>query len=108
MINWKLALAVISIVPLIGVAFFIVLWKLRVLFKNGREVINSLTKIINESIMSSALIRVLNSQQPESMKFLESNLESRNLGMSILRLLATLIPVIMFVSNMAVVTILAP
>jgi len=78
-----------------------------VLFKRGREVIDALNKIINESIMGAAMIRVLNSQQPESMKFLESNLESRNLGLSILRLFSTLIPVIMFVSNMAVVTILA-
>jgi ATP-binding cassette subfamily B protein len=107
LINWKLALAVISIVPVIGGAFFFVLRRVRVLFKRGREVIDSLNKIINESIMGSALIRVLNSQQPESMRFLESNLESRNLGMSILRLFATLIPVIMFVSNLAVVTILA-
>jgi ATP-binding cassette subfamily B protein len=106
-INWKLALAVISIVPIIGGAFFIVLKKVRVLFKKGREVIDSLNRIINESIMGSALIRVLNSQQPESMKFLETNLVSRNLGLSILRLFATLIPVIMFVSNMAIVTILA-
>ena len=106
-INWKLALAVISIVPIIGGTFFFVLRKVRVLFKKGREVIDSLNKIINESIMGSALIRVLNSQQPESMKFLETNLVSRNLGLSILRLFATLIPVIMFVSNLAVVTILA-
>jgi ATP-binding cassette subfamily B protein len=107
LINWKLALAVISIVPVIGGAFFFVLKKVRVLFKKGREVIDSLNRIINESIMGSALIRVLNSQQPESIKFLETNLVSRNLGLSILRLFATLIPVIMFVSNMAVVTILA-
>jgi ATP-binding cassette subfamily B protein len=107
LINWKLALAVISIVPIIGGTFFVVLRKVRVLFRRGREVIDALNKIINESIMGSALIRVLNSQQPESMKFLESNLESRNLGMSILRMFATLIPVIMFVANMAVVTILA-
>ncbi len=106
-INWKLALTVISIVPIIGGTFFFVLKKVRVLFRRGREVIDSLNKIINESIMGSALIRVLNSQQPESMKFLESNLESRNLGLSILRMFATLIPVIMFVSNLAVVTILA-
>ncbi len=106
-INWKLALTVISIVPVIGGAFFIVLRKVRVLFKKGREVIDALNKTINESIMGSALIRVLNSQQPESLKFLESNLVSRHLGMSILRLFSTLIPVIMFVSNMAVVTVLA-
>ena len=106
-INWKLALAVISIVPIIGGAFFIVLRKVRVLFKLSRENIDALNRIINESIMGSALIRVLNSQQPESMKFLELNLVSRNLGLSILRLFATLIPSIMFVSNLAVVAILA-
>jgi ATP-binding cassette subfamily B protein len=107
LINWKLALAVISIVPVIGGTFFIVLRKVRVLFKRGRENIDALNKIINESIMGSALIRVLNSQQPESIKFLETNKISLNLGMSILRLFATLIPVIMFVANLAVVTILA-
>jgi ATP-binding cassette, subfamily B, bacterial len=107
LINWKLALSVISIVPIIGGAFFVVLRKVRVLFKRSRENIDALNKIINESIMGSALIRVLNSQQPENIKFLETNLVSRNLGLSILRLFATLIPVIMFVSNLAVVTILA-
>jgi ATP-binding cassette subfamily B protein len=107
LINWKLALTVIAIVPVIGGTFFFVLKKVRVLFKRSRENIDMLNRIINESIMGAALIRVLNSQQPESVKFLETNLVSRNLGLSILRLFATLIPVIMFVSNMAVVTILA-
>ena len=107
LINWKLALTVISIVPVIGGTFFIVFRKVRVLFKKSRENIDLLNKIINESIMGAALIRVLNAQQPESMKFLEANIVSRNLGLSILRLFATLIPVIMFVSNLAIVTILA-
>jgi ATP-binding cassette, subfamily B, bacterial len=107
LINWKLALTVISIVPIIGGTFFIVLRKVRGLFKRSREIIDSLNKIINESIMGSALIRVINSQQPESIKFMETNLESRNLGLTILRLFATLIPVIMFVANLAVVSILA-
>ncbi len=107
LINWKLALAVISIVPIIGSTFFLIFRKLRVLFRRGREIIDSLNKVINESIMGSALIRVLNSQQPESMKFMETNTRSRDNGLAILRLFATLIPIIMFVSNLAVVTILA-
>lgn len=106
-INWKLALTVISIVPVIAVTFFIVLRKVRVLFRRSREIIDSLNRIINESIMGSALVRVLNSQQPESMKFLETNLELRNNSLGIVRLFSTLIPVIMFVSNLAVVMILA-
>jgi ATP-binding cassette, subfamily B, bacterial len=106
-INWKLALAVISIVPIIGGTFYIVFRKVRVLFKRSREIIDALNKIINESIMGSALIRVLNSQLPENLKFIEANTESRNLGLSILRLFTILIPTIMFFSNLAVVIILA-
>jgi len=107
LLNWKLALAVIAIVPIIGGTFFIVLRKVRTLFKRSREIIDMLNKVINESIIGAALIRVINSQQPESLKFLTINTEARNLGLSILYLFATLIPVIMFVSNMAMVTILA-
>lgn len=107
MINWKLALAVLLIVPVISTAFYIVFRKVRVIFRKSREVIDALNRIINESILGSALIRVLNSQQPECRKFLEKNIESRDLGLSIVRLFSVLIPVIMFTSNIAVVTILA-
>jgi ATP-binding cassette subfamily B protein len=107
MINWRLAAAVLLIVPIIATAFFIVFRKVRVIFRKSREVIDALNRIINESILGSALIRVLNSQQPENQKFLEKNIESRDLGLSIVRLFSVLIPIIMFVSNMAVVTILA-
>ncbi|HEX2977447.1 MAG TPA: ABC transporter transmembrane domain-containing protein, partial [Bacteroidales bacterium] len=107
MINWKLALAVLSIVPVIAVSFFIVFRKVRIIFRKSREVIDALNRIINESILGAALIRVLNSQLPENQKFLEKNMESRDLGLSIVRLFSALIPIVMFVSNLAVVTILA-
>jgi ATP-binding cassette subfamily B protein len=107
MINWKLAVAVMLIVPVISAAFYVVFRKVRVIFRKSREVIDALNRIINESILGSALIRVLNSRQPECRKFLEKNIESRDLGLSIVKLCSVLIPVIMFTSNIAVVTILA-
>jgi ATP-binding cassette, subfamily B, bacterial len=106
-INWRLALAVLGIIPVIGGAFFLVLRKVRVLFRKSREVIDWLNKVINESILGSAIIRVLNSQQFEYRKFLAASATSRDLGLSILSLFAGLIPVINFVSNMAMLTILA-
>jgi len=106
-INWRLALAVLTIIPIIGVAFFMVFRKVRVLFKKSREVIDWLNKVINESIMGAALVRVLNSQALEYGKFMDANTQARNLGMSILKLFATLIPIVVFVSNMASLTILA-
>jgi ATP-binding cassette subfamily B protein len=107
MINRMLAFAVLIIVPVLAGAFLIVFRKLRNFFRKSREVIDSLNRIINESILGAALIRVLNSQQPESRKFLEKNIESRDLGLAIVRLFSVLVPVIMFVSNLAIVIILA-
>ena len=106
-LNWELALTVIAIVPIILGTFYIVLRKAKVLFKKSREVIDRLNKVINESILGSAIIRVLNSQQPEYDKFISANVEARDLGLSILRLFTILIPIIMFVANLAVVSILA-
>ena len=106
-INWKLALAVLTIVPILSVAFYIVFKKVKVLFKQSREVIDALNRVINESILGSALIRVLNSQQPEILKFVEKNVESRDLGLAIVRLFSVLIPIVTFVANFAIVIILA-
>ncbi len=106
-IDWKLALTVIGIIPIIAIMFFIVLRKVRLLFKRSREVIDWLNKVINESILGAAVIRVINSQQNEYQKFLAANTEAKNLGISILTLFATLIPVITLVSNLATLSILA-
>jgi len=105
-INWKLALCVIAIIPIIGITFALVLKKVRVLFKESRAVIDWLNKVINESILGSALIRVINSQQLEFDKFLKANTKARDYGLSILRLFAGLIPVITFTANIATLSIL--
>lgn len=105
-INWKLALAILAIIPVIGVTFFLVIKKVSVLFKQSREVIDWLNKVINESILGAAIIRVINSQQLEYVKFLSANTKAKNLGLGILNLFAGLIPVIIFVANLAGLTIL--
>lgn len=106
-INWKLALTVLSIIPVISIAFFLIFKKISVLFKKSREVIDWLNKVINESILGAGLVRVLNSQTMEYAKFLDANTKAKNLGVSILSLFATLIPIVVFVGNMATLAILA-
>ena len=105
-INYKLAIPMIATIPMIGGTFYIVLRKVRVLFKKSREVIDWLNKVINESILGSAIIRVLNAQQYEYHKFIEANTQAKNLGLSILRLFATLIPIVSFVANLGILIIL--
>ncbi|MET4139943.1 ABC transporter ATP-binding protein [Pedobacter sp. UYP1] len=106
-INWRLGLTTICIIPIIGGAYYIVLGKVKVLFKKSREVIDWLNKVINESILGAALIRVINSQQLEYEKFFNASTQAKNIGISILRLFAWLIPIIVFTANMAGLTILA-
>jgi ATP-binding cassette, subfamily B, bacterial len=105
-INWKLGLAVLSVLPVIGVAFKVVLGRVRKLFTKSQQAIDWLNKVINESILGAALIRLLNSQQYEYSKFLAANTEARDISLSILRLFASLIPIIMFCTNLATLMIL--
>ncbi|MDN5287221.1 MAG: ATP-binding cassette protein [Mucilaginibacter sp.] len=105
-INWRLALAVIAIIPIIGGTFFYVLKKVRALFIKSRGVIDKLNKVINESILGAALIRVINSQQLEYDKFLRANTEARDYGLRILGFFAGLIPIVTFTANLAALTIL--
>lgn len=107
LIDWKLALAVLMIIPIIGGTFSFVLSKVRALFLKTREVIDWLNKVINESILGSSLIRVINSQQLEYNKFMEANKSAQNLGLQILRLFASMIPVITFTTNLAILVILS-
>jgi ATP-binding cassette subfamily B protein len=106
LIDWRLALAVLAVLPFVGGTFFLVLGRVRTLFKRGQEAIDWLNKVINESILGAALIRLVNSQQVEYQKFLAANTEARDISLSILRLFASLIPVIVFATNLATVLIL--
>jgi ATP-binding cassette, subfamily B, bacterial len=106
-INWRLAVPVIFMIPLIGISFIFILKKVKVYFRRSREVIDWLNKVINESILGSAIIRVLNSQNREYQKFLSASAEARDVGISIVNLFAVLIPLITFLANLAILTILA-
>ncbi len=106
-IDWKLALAVLALLPIIGGTFFFVLGKVRKLFLKSREIIDRLNKVINESILGAALIRVLYSQKPEFEKFVGANTAAYGLGIQILLLFSALIPIITFVASMGGLIILA-
>ncbi len=105
-INWRLGLAVLGIVPFIAVTFGFVLGRVRKMFMKAQESIDVLNRVINESILGSALIRILNSQHLEYDKFVAANGQARDIALDILRLFSGLIPAITLAMNLANVTIL--
>jgi len=104
--NWRLALVVLAIVPVIGIAFFIIFSKVRKLFIRSQAAIDWLNKVINESILGAALIRLVNAEQYEYQKFLRANTEARDISLAVLNLFASLIPIITFLTNLATLAIL--
>ena len=104
-IDWKLASAVLMVIPLIGGTFFVILRKVRPYFKLGREVIDWLNKVIQESIIGAALIRVLNSNEREHERFTAANARGRDIGFTIVRLFAFMIPAITFIAAMGTLTV---
>lgn len=105
-INASLAAVVLLIVPIIGGVLFVIFRRIRLLFKTGQEVIDWLNKVINESILGAALIRVINSLSLEEQKFHDANSRARDVGLQILRLFSVLIPVVWLISGLATIAIL--
>ena len=105
-INWRLALAVLLVVPFIGLTFFLVLGRVRKLFGEVQAAVDSLNKVLNENIVAAALVRLLNAQQREYVKFIEVSGRARAIGLKILRQFAAMIPIITFLANAATLTIL--
>lgn len=106
-VNLRLGLAVLSVLPLIGLIFYAVLKKIRPLFSESRAVIDGLNKVVQANIVGAALIRVLDAHAQESEKFGCSNSKALDLGLTILRNFAFMIPAVVFFSNMGSLIILA-
>lgn len=105
-IDWRLALGVLCVVPLVGSVFVFVLGRARMLFVRSRACVDWLNRVINESIVGASLIRLLNSQQTEYEKFLAANSDALNISLAIIRLFACLIPVITLGTNLATLVIM--
>jgi ATP-binding cassette subfamily B protein len=106
-INWRLALSILGVVPLIGITFFLVLRRVRAMFVLVQQAIDRLNAVITDTILGAALVRLMDAHAVEREKFRIVNAEARDLSLRILRLFAGLVPVIVFATNVATLLILA-
>lgn len=104
-INFKLALIILTIIPIIAVVFYTVMSRIRKYFIKAQAAIDKLNKTINESIVASSLVRILNAQKTEYEKFCKVSTETKEIGLSILGLFSSLIPIIGGIANMAIVAV---
>lgn len=105
-INVKLGLMVLTIVPIVAVIFVNLFGRIRSFFKRAQAVLDRLNKVIKESIVAAALVRIVNSQNKEIEKFNDQNSQAKDLGLSIMKLFSGLIPIIGLLANSSVILIL--
>jgi ATP-binding cassette subfamily B protein len=104
-IDWQLALVVLMVIPLIGGTFYTILGRVRPYFAQAREVIDALNKVIRESIIGAALIRLLDATAVEQLRFDGVNQRGRDIGFRIVRMFSFMIPVITFVAGMGTLSV---
>ncbi len=106
MINPRLGLYTISVIPLLILTIGFIFGTLTKLFRQGQENLEKINSVINETIVGSALIRVLNSINSEINKFKTVNSKSRDIGLGIVRNISALIPTITLLANIITMIIL--
>ncbi len=104
--NLKLGMTVLIIIPIIGFMFFKIFSKAGALFKASQQIIDHLNKTINESILGAMIIRVVHGQQEEAKKFYRVSTDAQENNLKILRVFASMIPLMTFISSLATLTIL--
>lgn len=105
-INWKLALLALTIIPLIALTFYFIFSRIGVLFRKRQENVDMINQVISESIIGSTLVRVLNSQKSEINKFSKVSNVNRDLGVQTVNLFASLIPMINLLYGFATLLVL--
>ena len=105
-LNWRLALAVLAVLPLIALTFSVLLGRVRKLFGQIQGMIDALNKVLTENIVGAALVRLLNTQGREFLRFVDLSGRTRAISMQILRQFAAMMPIITFLTNVAILTIL--
>lgn len=105
-LNWRLALPVLAVLPLIAISFFVIMNRVRKLFGQIQGLIDIMNRVLTESIVGAPLIRLVHTEARETARYNAAADSSRAIGMKILRQFASMIPLITFLTNVAVLIIL--
>ncbi len=105
-INLRLGLYTVSVIPLLVLTIILVFGNLSRLFQEGQENLEKVNKIINESVVGAALIRVLHASLEELKKFAGINAKTRDVGLGIVKSFSALIPAVVFLAHMTTLIII--
>jgi len=88
--QWMLALIVLAMIPVVFAWFGYSFSRIGKMFFMAQSALDRLNTVITETLLGSAIIRVLAAQNVEIIKFAEANENAQNVNLQIVKMFATL------------------
>ena len=99
---WLVAVAM----PLLGISIFLVIRKMRPLFRLMQTRIDLVNRVLREQIAGIRVVRAFVREPYETARFAEANGALTETATSVGRLMASIFPIVMFILNMSSVAVL--
>ena len=101
-LSWLVAVAV----PLLGISIFLVIRKMRPLFRLMQERIDIVNRVLREQISGIRVVRAFVREPYETARFAVANGDLTATATAVGRLMASIFPIVMFILNMSSVAVL--
>ncbi len=99
---WLVAVAI----PLLGISIFLVIRKMRPLFRLMQTRIDLVNRVLREQIAGIRVVRAFVREPYETARFAEANASLTETATSVGRLMASIFPIVMFILNTSSVAVL--
>ena len=103
--NWQLALVMVVIVPLSFAIFGTIASRIRPLFKTVQERLAKLNTVLEENLVGVRVVKAFVREPFELQRFTVANQELYDVNIQIGRIISVIIPMVFFISNVAVVSV---
>ena len=101
-LSWLVLVAV----PLLGISVFLIIRKMRPLFRLMQTRIDMVNRVLREQITGIRVVRAFVREPYETDRFAEANADLTATATSVGRLMASIFPIVMFILNMSSVAVL--
>lgn len=102
LINWKLALIVLGMIPLIFAIFMVMVRKVFPISREVQKKLGQLNSILQENLAGMRVVKAFARQAYELERYSDQNQELLDENLKFMRLFTTFFPIVFFVANLGV------
>lgn len=102
----KLSLVIVVVMPVLGLAIFAILYRGIALFKAMQAKIDTLNRVLRESLIGIRVIRSFNRVDYENNRFNDANLDLTETATKVNKIMASLLPMMMVIINFSMIAII--